>query len=56
MATMETLQFLCEAKGCNARATRRVRKQNGSVDADYCARHGNVRLVELAKEEGKAKT
>jgi hypothetical protein len=53
MATLEVLRSDCHETNCKARATRRVRKDDGTIDGDYCARHANARLVELAKEEGK---
>lgn len=54
MATMTVISSNCKAENCEARATRRVIAEGGKPDGDYCARHANVRLVELAKEEGKA--
>jgi hypothetical protein len=52
MATLEVLRSDCHETNCKARATRRVRKDDGTIDGDYCARHGNTRLVELGKLEG----
>ncbi len=56
MATMEVLKSDCHEPGCKARATRRVRRADGELAGDYCSKHGNSKLIELGKEEGKAKS
>jgi hypothetical protein len=54
MATLEIVVTDCAEPKCRARATRRLKDEDGKEVGTYCAIHGNRELVRLAKakEEG----
>lgn len=55
MASLEILNSDCHAPKCKSRAVCRVRKANGDIDGDYCSRHGQQRVSEIARDEREAK-